>query len=114
MAKIYHNPRCSHSRGALERLQQTGLELEVIEYLTNPLSKTELQALIPQMGLTVRELLRTHEALYTELGLDNDSLSDDQLLDAMVDHPVLMNRPIVVTEKGVRLCRPATIVEEIL
>lgn len=114
MAKIYHNPRCGQSRTTLERLQQAGIELEVIEYLQQPLSKAELQDLIPKMGLSVRELLRTHEALYTELDLANESLTDDQLLNAMVEHPVLMNRPIVVTDKGARLCRPPSVVEEIL
>ncbi|MCQ9616310.1 arsenate reductase (glutaredoxin) [Paenalcaligenes niemegkensis] len=114
MAKIYHNPRCGHSRTTLELLQQAGLEVEVIEYLQHPLTKAELEVLIPQTGLSVREVLRTHESLYTELGLDDERLSDDALLEAMAENPVLMNRPIAITEKGVRLCRPAAIVEEIL
>ena len=114
MAKIYHNPRCGQSRTTLELLNEAGVEVEVIEYLKNQLSKEELKQLIPQMGLSVRGLLRTHEARYAELGLEDESLSDEQLLDAMVAEPVLMNRPIVVTDKGVRLCRPPETLHEIL
>lgn len=114
MTKIYHNPRCGHSRTTLQILEERGLKPEVIEYLVTPPSRAELEALISNAGLTVREAMRSKEAIYQELGLENPGLSDDQLLDAMMAHPILINRPFVVTDKGVRLCRPASEVEAIL
>lgn len=114
MTKIYHNPRCGTSRTVLQILQDRGLAPEIIEYLKTPLSRDALAALIGAAGLTVREAIRTKEPVYQELGLDDPTLSDGQLLDAMAEHPVLMNRPFVTTAKGTRLCRPATVVDEIL
>lgn len=114
MTKIYHNPRCGHSRTTLQILEERGLKPEIIEYLNTPPSRAELEALIKNAGLTVREAMRSKEAIFQELGLENPGLSDDQLLDAMMAHPILMNRPFVVTDKGVRLCRPASEVEAIL
>lgn len=114
MTIIYHNPRCSTSRAALERLQQQGLEPQVIEYLKQPYTAALLTDLIQRSGLSVREMIRQKESLYTELGLDKPETSDQNLIDAMVEHPILVNRPIVVTDKGVRLCRPLAVIEEIL
>lgn len=114
MAIIYHNPRCGTSRTVLQALQEHGHEVEVIEYLKNPLGKVELARLIHDAGLTVRDAIRSKEPIYKELGLDDPSLSDDMLLDAMEKHPILMNRPFVITGKGARLCRPADVVYEIL
>jgi len=114
MIKIYHNPRCGTSRTTLQILEERGLKPEIIEYLKTPPSRDELVALIKNAGLTVRGAMRSKEAVYQELGLDDEALSDDQLIDAIVAHPILMNRPFVVTGKGVRLCRPATEVDAIL
>jgi arsenate reductase len=113
-ATIYHNPRCGNSRGALELLREHGIEPRVVEYLATPPAREELRDLIARAGLTVREAMRSKEAVYGELGLDDPALSDDALLDAMVANPVLINRPFVVTGKGVRLCRPPETVNEIL
>ena len=114
MAKIYHNPRCGTSRTALARLEEKGLAPKIIEYLTTPPTRAELVALIEDAGLTAREAVRSKEPLFEELRLGDPAVNDEQLLDAMVAHPILINRPFVVTDKGTRLCRPATIVEEIL
>src|SRR5690554_3716872 len=114
MAIIYHNPRCGTSRKVLQALQDKGLQVEVVEYLKQPLGRDALAKLIADAGLTVREAVRSKEALYSELGLDDPAVSDDALLQAMEAHPILMNRPFVVTEKGTRLCRPAEAVESIL
>lgn len=114
MAIIYHNPRCSTSRKALQALQDHGHEVEIIEYLKDPLDRTALAQLISAAGLTVREAIRSKEDLYNELGLDDPNVSDDALLEAMETHPVLLNRPFAVTEKGTRLCRPAEVIQEIL
>ncbi|RTZ47977.1 arsenate reductase (glutaredoxin) [Candidimonas sp. SYP-B2681] len=114
MTTIYHNPRCGTSRTALQILQDRGLQVKVIEYLKTPLSRDSLGALITDAGLPVREAIRSKESLFQELKLDDPAITDDQLLDAMAEHPILMNRPFVVTNKGTRLCRPATVVEEIL
>jgi len=111
---IYHNPRCGTSRKTLERLREAGLEPVVIEYLQTPPDRATLQALIRDAGLGVREAIREKEAVYQELGLDDPSLSDDALLDAMLAHPILINRPFVVTPRGTRLCRPMERVLEIL
>jgi arsenate reductase len=111
---IYHNPRCSNSRNALALLREHGIEPRVIDYLDTPPSRAELRDMIARAGITVREGMRPKEAVYSELGLDDRSLSDEALLDAMLAHPVLINRPFVVTPKGVRLCRPPELVLEII
>ena len=107
---IYHNPRCSTSRNALALLQERGIEPRVIEYLKTPPSRAELKAIAKATGEPLRALVRAKQAEYTELGLDDPALTDDQLIDAMLAHPVLINRPIVVSPLGVRLCRPADLV----
>ena len=112
--KIYHNPSCGTSRNTLAMIRQSGEEPVVVEYLKTPPSREELVELVAAMGLPVRDLLRQKGTPYGELGLDNPDLTDDQLLDRMIEHPVLINRPIVVTEKGVRLCRPSELVLDIL
>ena len=112
--KIYHNPKCGTSRNTLALIENAGIQPQVIEYLKTPLSKQELKALISQMGVPVRDVIRAKEPLYLELKLDDVSLSDDALLDAMVANPILINRPIVVTDKGVKLCRPSELVLDIL
>ncbi|QFY62229.1 arsenate reductase (glutaredoxin) [Rhizobium grahamii] len=111
---IYHNPACGTSRNTLAMIRQSGEEPEVIEYLKTPPSRETLMQLVAAMGGSVRALLREKGTPYAELGLDDAKLSDEQLLDAMLAHPILINRPIVVTEKGVRLCRPSETVLEIL
>ncbi|MFN3727467.1 MAG: arsenate reductase (glutaredoxin) [Allosphingosinicella sp.] len=108
---IYHNPACGTSRNALELMRATGVEPEVIHYLETPPSREELVSLIRRMGISPRDLIRQKGTPYAELGLSDPSLSDDQLIDAMVEHPILINRPIVVGPKGVKLCRPS---EEVL
>jgi arsenate reductase len=111
---IYHNPACGTSRNVLAMIRASGEEPEVIEYLTTPPSRDLLKALIAAAGLSVRQALREKGTPYAELGLGDPSLTDDQLLDAMQAHPILINRPFVVTEKGVRLARPSEVVLEIL
>ena len=113
-ATIYHNPKCGTSRNTLAMIREAGIEPEIIEYLKSPPSRATLVGLIQQAGLTVKEAVRTKESLYTELGLDQEGTSDEALLDAMLEHPILINRPIVSTPLGVRLCRPAELVNEIL
>jgi len=113
-AIIYHNPACGTSRNTLAMIRHAGVEPHVIEYLKTPPSRALLQQLAVRMGLSVRELLREKGTPYAELGLDNTSLTDDQLLDAMMAHPILINRPIVVTPKGVKLCRPSELVLDLL
>ncbi len=112
MSTIYHNPRCGTSRNTLARLEEAGHTVEVIEYLKHPLDKEGLRQLIADANLTVKEAVRSKESLFTELNLE--SATDEELLDAMAAHPILMNRPFVITEKGTRLCRPKDVVEEIL
>ncbi len=112
MATIYHNPRCSTSRGALAALREAGVEPTVVKYLETPPTRDELVALIADAGLTPRGAVRTREALYKELELA--SASDDELLDAMAAHPILIERPFVVTPKGTRLTRPLGRLDEIL
>ena len=104
---IYHNPACGTSRNTLEMMRQSGEHPEVIEYLHTPPSRETLVQLIAAMGIAPRELLRRKGTPYAELGLDNPELSDDDLVDAMVAHPILINRPIVVSDRGVVLCRPS-------
>lgn len=111
---IYHNPRCGTSRNTLAAIREAGHEPQVVDYLATPPSREALRAMIAAAGLTVREAIRSKEAVYAELGLDAPGLGDEALLDAMVAHPVLINRPFVVTPKGVRLCRPVERVNEIL
>lgn len=111
---IYHNPSCGTSRNTLAMIRASGVEPEVIEYIKNPPSRERLVELITAMGGNVRALIREKGTPYAELGLDNANLSDDALIDAMLQHPILINRPIVVTNKGVRLCRPSELVLDIL
>ena len=111
---IYHHPRCGTSRNTLALIRAQGIEPEVIEYLKTPPSRAELRALLQAMGLGVRDVLRQKEAVYSALGLDNPALTEAQLLDAVEQNPILMQRPIVKTALGVRLCRPAERVLEIL
>ena len=111
---IYHNPACGTSRNVLALLRHAGLEPTVVEYLKNPPSKEQLRALLAAMGLGVRQLLREKGTPYAELGLGDPKWSDEQLLDFVVRHPVLMNRPVVVTPLGTRLCRPSEAVLELL
>jgi len=111
---IYHNPRCGTSRNTLAMIRESGVEPEVIEYLKTPPSRETLQALAAATGQPVRELVRSKEALFTELGLDAPGVTDAQLIDAMLQHPILINRPIVVTPLGTRLCRPSEQVLDIL
>ena len=113
-ATIYHNPRCSTSRNALALLREAGIEPKIVEYLKDPPSRTKLKSLIKAAGVGVRGVMRRKEALYAELGLDNPKLSDEKLIDAMLAHPILIERPIVETKKGVRVCRPLESVQEIL
>jgi arsenate reductase len=111
---IYHNPSCMTSRNVLAMIRQSGEEPIVIEYLKNPPSRARLQELIKAMGIPLRALLRQTETPYVELHLADSKWSDDQLLDFMLQHPILINRPIVVTPKGVRLCRPPATLRDIL
>lgn len=111
---IYHNPECGTSRNTLALIRNSGIEPEVILYLQTPPDRSTLQQLIQAMGISVRALLRQNVAPYTELGLAEDKFSDEQLLDAMLAHPILINRPIVVTPIGTRLCRPSEVVLDIL
>ncbi|MGX0964454.1 arsenate reductase [Bradyrhizobium japonicum] len=113
-AIIYHNPECGTSRNTLAMIRTAGIEPHVIEYLKTPPSRALLQQLIARMGISVREAVRENAAPYAELGLDNPALTDEQLLDAMMAHPILINRPIVVTPRGVRLCRPSERVLDLL
>lgn len=111
---IYHNPVCGTSRKTLEAIRATGVEPVVIEYLKTPPTRAKLKELIAKAGLTVRQAMRNKGDLYAELNLADASLSDEALLDAMMAHPALIERPLVVTPKGVRLCRPSELVQEIL
>lgn len=111
---IYHNPDCGTSRNTLAMIRQSGEETVVIEYLRTPPTRERLAWLIGKAGLTVREALRRKDTPYDALGLADETLDDDQLLDAMMAHPILINRPFVVAPKGVRLCRPSELVLEIL
>jgi arsenate reductase len=111
---IYHNPNCSTSRNVLAMIRQSGEEPLVIEYLKNPPTRERLKELITAMGIQVRALLREKGTPYAELGLGDPKWTDDQLLDFMMAHPILINRPIVVTPKGVKLCRPSETVLEIV
>ena len=111
---IYHNPACGTSRNTLAMIRQSGEEPEVIEYLKTPPSRARLVELIGALGISPRALLREKGKPYGELGLADPKWSDDRLIDFMLAHPILINRPLVETEKGVRLCRPQDVVREIL
>ena len=111
---IYHNPACGTSRNSLALIRRSGEEPEIIEYLKTPPSREKLKELIAAMGTPVRALLREKGTPYDDLGLSDPKWSDDELIDFMIAYPILINRPIVATPKGVRLCRPAEIVLEIL
>jgi arsenate reductase len=111
---IYHNPACGTSRNTLALIRNAGIEPTIIEYLRTPPSRDTLLDLIVRAGLTVREAIRVKDTPYKELGLDDPALSDEQLLDAMLKHPILINRPFVVTPSGVRLSRPSEVALEIL
>jgi len=111
---IYHNPGCGTSRTTLGLIRTAGFEPEIIEYLKTPPDRAMLESLIERLQISPRQLLRTKEAEYEALGLADESLSDHELIDQMVAHPILIQRPIVVTRRGVRLCRPSESVLDIL
>jgi arsenate reductase len=111
---IFHNPACGTSRNTLALIREHGIEPEVVEYLKSPPSKAKLRALVKAMGIPVRDVLRQKGTPYEELGLGDPKWTDDQLLDFIIEHPILMNRPIVTTPLGTRLCRPADLVLDIL
>ena len=113
-ATIYHNPMCGTSRKTLDILRDSGCDVWIQEYLKTPPTKEELKGLYQRAGITPREGLRAKEALVAHLGLDRPGVTDDEILDAMVEHPILIERPIVETPNGVRLCRPQDRVREIL
>ncbi|MFC5510136.1 arsenate reductase (glutaredoxin) [Massilia jejuensis] len=111
---IYHHPHCSNSRQTLAAIRAAGHAPRIVDYLIAPPSREELERMLAAAGMRPRAAMRTKESLYTELGLDGDAVSDAVLIDAMLAHPVLINRPFVLTPKGVRLCRPPETVREIL
>ncbi len=111
---IYHNPNCGTSRNVLALLQERGLNPKVVLYLKNPPSRDEIKALVQRMGVPLRGILREKGTPYEELGLGNPALDDEALLDAIAAHPILINRPIVVTDKGAKLCRPKELVLDLL
>lgn len=114
MTTIFHNPNCGTSQNVLALIRNAGEEPEIIEYLKTPPTRGKLVELIGSMGIPVRDLLRRKGTPFEELGLDDPALTDEQLLDAMMAHPILINRPIVVTEKAAKLCRPSETVLDIL
>lgn len=111
---IYHNPECGTSRNALAMIRNAGIEPHVVEYLKTPPSRAMLEGLIERAGITPRELLREKGTPYAEMGLADEALSDGQLIDAMMEHPVLINRPLVVSPLGVKLCRPSESVLDLI
>ncbi|NML93854.1 arsenate reductase (glutaredoxin) [Novosphingobium olei] len=111
---VYHNPACGTSRNTLAMIRNAGIEPHVVEYLKTPPTRSLLESLIARAGITVRNLLRAKGDLYDQLGLADESLSDAALLDAMMAHPILINRPLVVSPLGVRLCRPSELVLDLL
>ncbi|RYF24022.1 MAG: arsenate reductase (glutaredoxin) [Comamonadaceae bacterium] len=111
---IYHNARCSNSRGALALIRERGIEPTIVDYIAQPLGSDALNALVARLGVPVRDVLRTKEAAYQELNLGDAQRTDAQLIDAVAQHPELLNRPIVVTPRGARLCRPPERVLELL
>ena len=114
MITIYHNPACGTSRNTLALIRNSGVEPQIVEYLKTPPSRDEVKALLHLMHMTPRELLREKGTPFQELGLGDPAKSDDELLDAMMAHPILINRPIVVTPLGAKLCRPSEVVLDIL
>ena len=112
--KIYHNPACGTSRNTLELIRNTGQEPEVIEYLKTPPNKAELMTLIEKSGLSVREAMRKNVEPYEKLELAQEDWSDDQLISVMLEYPILINRPFVVTDLGIKLCRPSELVLDLL
>ena len=114
MITIYHNPGCGTSRNTLALIRNSGTEPRIVEYLKAPPSRAELVVLLKLMGITARQLLREKGTPFGELGLSDPSLTEDQLVDAMMAHPILINRPIVVTPLGARLCRPSEVVLDLL
>lgn len=114
MITIYHNPQCGTSRNTLAMIRQSGEEPEVIEYLKTPPSRERLKELVALMGISPRALLREKGTPYAELGLGDTTLPEEALYDAMIEHPILINRPIVVSPKGARLCRPSELVLDLL
>lgn len=113
-ATIFHNPSCGTSRKTLDILRDSRAELSIVDYLKSPPCRAELKRLYDRAGISARDGLRAKEPLAEELGLTRDGVSEDEILDAMMAHPILINRPLVETEKGVRLCRPQEVVREIL
>jgi arsenate reductase (glutaredoxin) len=111
---IYHNANCGTSRNALAAIRAAGIEPRIIEYMKTPPTREELKDLIARMGLTVRQLIRQKEPLFRELRLDERDVGEDELLDAMIENPILINRPIVVTDCAARLCRPSELVKMLL
>ncbi|WP_429563494.1 arsenate reductase (glutaredoxin) [Paraburkholderia sp. MM6662-R1] len=111
---IYHNPKCGTSRNTLAMIRNAGIEPEVIEYLEHIPTREQLKSMISSSGLTIRGAIREKDTPFAELGLADESMTDDHLLDTMLEHPILINRPFVVTPLGVRLCRPSEVVLEIL
>jgi arsenate reductase (glutaredoxin) len=111
---IYHNPLCGTSRKTLEIIRESGTEPDIVEYLKAPPGRDELKRLYQKAGISPRDGLRAKEPIAADLGLTRSEVTDDEILDAMMEHPILINRPLVVTDKGVRLCRPQDVVREIL
>jgi arsenate reductase len=111
---IYHNPNCGTSRNALAAIRAAGHEPHIVEYLKTPPTREELKSLIARMNLSARDIVRKKEPLFRELRLDERDVGEDELLDAMIENPILINRPIVVTERAARLCRPSELVKELL
>jgi arsenate reductase len=111
---IYHNPGCGTSRNALAAIRAAGHEPLIVEYLKTPPSRDELKSLLARMHLSIRDLVRKKEPLFAELGLDARDVGEDEILDAMLEHPILINRPIVVTDRGAKLCRPSELVNDFL
>lgn len=111
---IYHNPACGTSRNTLALIRNSGVEPQVVEYLKTPPDRATLKGLIARAGMSVREAIREKGTPYLELGLDNPAINDEQLIDAMLAHPILINRPLVATPLGVRLCRPSELVLDLL
>ena len=113
MTTIYHNPKCGTSRTVLARIREAGVEPEIIDYLVTPPSRAQMQGLLAAMKMTPRDILRRKGTPYDDLNLDNPALSDDQILDVLGAHPILMERPVVVTAKGTRVCRPSDVLQDI-
>ena len=111
---IYHNPACGTSRNALAMIRNAGIEPHVVEYLKCPPSRAGLESMIARAGMSVRDLLREKGTPYAELGLDNPDMTDAELIDAMMAHPILINRPLVVSPLGVKLCRPSELVLDLI